>query len=61
MWVEPVELSRSGITRTVARLQDAEVVVLESQEQVGGEWRTCGTMALPRAAIERLIVAVGFR
>ena len=61
MWVEPVELARSGITRTVAQLQDADVVVLESQELVGGEWRACDALALPRAAIERLIVAVGFR
>lgn len=61
MWVEPVELARSGITRTVAQLQDADVVVLESQELVGGEWRACGALALSRAAIERLIVAVGFR
>lgn len=61
MWTEPIELARSGVTRIVARLQDAEVVLLESQEQVGGEWCTCDTLALPRVAIERLIVAVGFR
>jgi len=61
MWADPVELACSGNMRTVAQLRDPEVVMLESQERVGGEWHTCSALALPRAAVERLIVAVGFR
>lgn len=61
MWDEPVELARSGITRTVAFLQDPEMVSLATQELVAGEWQPRAALSLPRAAIERLIIAVGFR
>ncbi len=61
LWVEPVELARDGITRTVAFLQDPEIVSIAMQELVAGEWQPRHAVSLPRAAVERLIVAVGFR
>ncbi len=61
LWVEPVELAHDGITRTVAFLQDPEVVSIATQELIAGEWQQRNAFSLPRAAVERLIVAVGFR